>query len=48
MPGEEYSDWRMQVFREACQYQEPLIMHLWGGCSQESFLEAAFPSRPEG
>lgn len=47
MPGEEYSDRRMQVFREACQYQEPL-MHLWGGCSQESFLEAAFPSRPEG
>lgn len=32
-----------------CQYQEPLIVHLWGGGSQETFLEeVTIPLRPKG
>ena len=32
-----------------CQYQEPLIVHLWGDGSQEAFLEeVTIPSRPKG
>lgn len=36
-------------FLGGCQYQEPFTVHLWGGGSQECFLEeVAFLSRPEG